>query len=546
MKLETDGRQSVRKCSPLGRFAQKWLPVLGRKKRSNKELGRFAQNWLLVLGRKKRLNKELEQFYEFIKKRTALESVKFSRKQFAIPALIISISTVVVFELIFSNVFLNKGRVYAQSNQALLPEKLKGHGGPVKSIVLDGMDKLALSSSFDYSIILWDLSKKKGKIKHRMLGHNAAVNDIAFVPNGNQPPQKAVSVSDDGSFAIWNLTTGKLSKLIEDTGDKVLDVAVSKNGKFAAVARWDGTARMYNIEKQSQVNVFKGHRGNVNSVTFSQNSALLFSASYDGDIRAWHIDKEAEQTKIQHGSIIHSNGWGINVIHLMPNAKEILYGTLNGDVTLLDIKSRTVKNIGNFQHPILSLAINKISGWFAVGSSDGYIRIFDLNTFKQLEEYKNFIGPVWGLAFSKNGKTLYRSGLDDFISRWQVFPKEKFKVTNNLQPRRFQVKRSEDPGEVEFQRKCSVCHTLGPNDKNRAGPTLYKLFGREAGSLEGYKFSKALIASKLIWNEETIGRLFDEGPDIVTPGSKMPVQRLKAVHRRDALIQFLKKATEPK
>lgn len=465
---------------------------------------------------------------------------------FATTALILSISAVVGFEMVLSNVLLNKGRIHAQTNQPLLPEKLKGHGGPVKSIVLDGMDKLALSSSFDYSIILWDLSNKKGKIKHRMLGHNAAVNDIAFVPNGNKLPNKAVSVSDDGSFAIWNLTTGKLTKLIEDTGDKVLDVAVSKNGKFAAVARWDGTARLFDIEKQVQVNAFKGHRGNVNSVTFSHDNTLLFSASYDGDIRAWHIDKRARQTKIQHGGIIHSNGWGINIIHLMPDGKEILFGTLNGDVSLLDIKNRTVKKIGNYQHPILSLAINKNSGWFAVGSSDGYIRIFDLVTFKQLEEYKNFIGPVWGLAFSQNGKTLYRSGLDDFISRWQVFPKESFKMTSNLQPRRFQFKRSADPGEVEFQRKCSVCHTLGPNDKNRAGPTLYKLFGREAGTLKGYKFSKALIASKLIWNEETIGRLFDEGPDIVTPGSKMPVQRLKAVHRRDALIQFLKKATVAK
>ena len=110
---------------------------------------------------------------------------------------------------------------------------------------------------------------------------------------------------------------------------------------------------------------------------------------------------------------------------------------------------------------------------------------------------------------------------------------------------RFQIKRSTDPGEIEFQRKCSVCHTLEPDDKNRAGQTLYNLFGREAGTLEGYKYSKALIASKLIWNEETIGRLFDEGPDIVTPGSKMPIQRLKSVDRRDALIKFLKKATAP-
>lgn len=446
---------------------------------------------------------------------------------------------------------LNTAMVSAQvGNSQPLPEKLKGHGGPVKSIVLDGSDQLALSSSFDYSIILWDLSGKTGKIKYRMLGHKAAVNDIAFIPNKSKQPTQAVSVSDDGSFAIWDLSTGKLSKMIEDTGDKVLDVAVSPDGKYAAVARWDATARVYDLNLKKQIHSFKGHKANVNSVVFGKNSNLLYTASYDGDIRAWYVSEEKKVSKnnqfdFQHGGIIHSNGWGINVISLLPSGDKLLIGALNGALAKLDLKSRAVKEIGNYQHPILSIAQNEKSGWLAVGASDGHIRIFDMKSFKLLEDYKNFIGPVWGLAFSRNGKTLYRSGLDDFISRWQVSPREGFKISEGTKLRRFQMKLSSDPGEVEFQRKCSVCHTLIQDDKNRAGPTLYKLFGREAGSLKGYKFSKALIKLKLIWNEETISRLFDEGPDIVTPGSKMPVQRLKAVHRRDALIQFLKKATAP-
>ena len=81
------------------------------------------------------------------------------------------------------------------------------------------------------------------------------------------------------------------------------------------------------------------------------------------------------------------------------------------------------------------------------------------------------------------------------------------------------------------------------NGKKRAGPTLYKIFGRKAGSLEGYKYSKALIESDIIWNEESINRLFDEGPDKVTPGTKMPIQRMKKIQDRQDLVMFLKKAT---
>ena len=57
------------------------------------------------------------------------------------------------------------------------------------------------------------------------------------------------------------------------------------------------------------------------------------------------------------------------------------------------------------------------------------------------------------------------------------------------------------------------------------------------------KYSEALIKSDLIWNESTINQLFDEGPDKVTPGTKMPIQRMKKYEDRRDLIKYLKKVT---
>ena len=47
----------------------------------------------------------------------------------------------------------------------------------------------------------------------------------------------------------------------------------------------------------------------------------------------------------------------------------------------------------------------------------------------------------------------------------------------------------------------------------------------------------------MIWNESTINQLFDEGPDKVTPGTKMPIQRMKKYEDRQDLIKYLKKVT---
>ena len=70
------------------------------------------------------------------------------------------------------------------------------------------------------------------------------------------------------------------------------------------------------------------------------------------------------------------------------------------------------------------------------------------------------------------------------------------------------------------------------------------VFGRQAGTLEGYSYSDALVQSTIVWDETTINRLFKEGPDVVTPGTKMPIQRMKSDRDLRDLVAFLQSATK--
>ena len=57
-------------------------------------------------------------------------------------------------------------------------------------------------------------------------------------------------------------------------------------------------------------------------------------------------------------------------------------------------------------------------------------------------------------------------------------------------------------GEQLFK-KCAACHKVGDGAKNGIGPVLTDVIGRKAGTFEGYKFSKTLIAAGeqgLIWD----------------------------------------------
>jgi cytochrome c len=100
----------------------------------------------------------------------------------------------------------------------------------------------------------------------------------------------------------------------------------------------------------------------------------------------------------------------------------------------------------------------------------------------------------------------------------------------------------DDHGAQVF-RACVACHTLAPDEGNRAGPTLHGIFGRRIATLPGYGFSPALKQLDIVWTPETVAKLFEVGPMAYTPGNKMPEQKIGSAEDRNALVKFLEKAT---
>lgn len=96
-------------------------------------------------------------------------------------------------------------------------------------------------------------------------------------------------------------------------------------------------------------------------------------------------------------------------------------------------------------------------------------------------------------------------------------------------------------GEKVFK-KCKACHSL-EDGKNKIGPTLYGIFGREAGAVDGYKYSAALKESGVVWSEETIDQ-YIEKPKAFIKGTKMAFPGLKKEDDRKNLVAYLKGATE--
>ncbi|MGJ8529047.1 c-type cytochrome [Maritalea sp.] len=97
-----------------------------------------------------------------------------------------------------------------------------------------------------------------------------------------------------------------------------------------------------------------------------------------------------------------------------------------------------------------------------------------------------------------------------------------------------------EKGEKIFK-KCKACHMVGDKAKSKVGPALNNVFGRQAGSVEDFKYSKAMTEAgeaELVWNIDNM-KEFVTKPKKFLKGTKMTFAGLKKEKDQDNLIAYL-------
>lgn len=409
------------------------------------------------------------------------------------------------------------------ANSPASAAELRGHGGPVRAIAVTPDGTTAITGSFDASAIIWSLDNSTAQDVLRF--HKSQVNAVLTLPQN-----RFATAGEDGRIAIWKSGGVEPVRVLEGHEAPVVSLALSPDGETLASAAWDRTVRLWPLSGGEPV-VLNGHEDNVNAVAYLADGTLV-SAGYDAKLMFW---------KDQTTPVVFTLPSPLNA--LAPFGDDALaVGGADGRVRIVGRDGMTRDQAQIAQTAVIALAASPDGEYLAAAGLKGAIAVLEGETLQPVHNLVDPGSPVWSLAFTPDGETLLTGGSDRLVRRWDMETGAHIGPTV-VSPADPLADFQGHPG-AEVFRACVACHTLSP-EGNRAGPTLYGIFGRRIASVPGYSYSPAFREMDIVWTPETVSRLFELGPSSYTPGTKMPEQTIGSAEDRADLIRFLEEATRP-
>jgi WD40 repeat protein len=199
-----------------------------------------------------------------------------------------------------------------------------------------------------------------------------------------------------------------------------------------------------------------GHRDCVYTLERSGKSNIFYSAGGDGMVAQWNLENPDIGTLLVkvpksiyalcyvedfNQLVVGQNYEGIHIIDLSTNQEikslkteaasifdikfyddKLLVCLENGMILVIEYNSLEVlARIHYSSKSARALSINKGCKEFAVGYSDNFIRVFDLQTFKLKYEFQAHENSVFTVQYSPDFKYLLSGSRDAKLKMWDVF-----------------------------------------------------------------------------------------------------------------------------
>ncbi len=325
---------------------------------------------------------------------------------------------------------------------------LRGHGGPVRAIVADADGRIA-TASFDTTVIRW--VPQRGVAEVVLRGHEGAVNALIGLPDGGY-----ASAGEDRRILLWPRDGNAPRGTLEGHEAPIAGLALSPEWTRNRLRElgWHHPHLAHCGRCAPRDRLAQGQR-ECGGLSRRWHACL---AGYDGQLI---LHKGVDAPRVIE--------IGVPLNAVVRAGDELAVAAADGQLRLVNPVSGAIVALPVAEVPIVALAASPDGRIVGAAGFRGALALVDRQARNIQRRMSGPAFPLWSLAFSPDGREILTGGADRLVRRWVVATGEPMNPVMSEAPEARVQALANHPG-AEVFKACGACHTLSPDDGNRAGP----------------------------------------------------------------------------
>jgi WD40 repeat protein len=305
-----------------------------------------------------------------------------------------------------------------QANNGLELHTLRGRGDQM-SCAYSPDGNWIVAGGKEGHLTLWDSST--GKELFPFGDHEKAITGCVFTPDG----KSVVSASEDHTVRRWDVATRQVTNTYGEYQQAIWALAVSPCSNRLATGAQDGSIAFWDVESAQALARVTEHVGQVSALAFFPDGSRVLSGSWDGALKIWSV-QTAEQIEREQGAPIGAENAGTGAQqHYMicccrsPDGAWFAAGSSDGSLTLWDAATGAALGVFPLHRDfVMTCVFSPDSRWIVSGSWDGSLRSFDRVEQREGPAFR-LPDTIFSCAFSRDGKRMV-AGCASVIMVWDV------------------------------------------------------------------------------------------------------------------------------
>ena len=292
------------------------------------------------------------------------------------------------------------------------------HGTPVRHservycVTFSPDGRYLVSGSVNRQVNVWEVGTTELSDNY-VKGHTKFVWSLAFSPDG----KTLASTSGDGTVFLWDIENRSYYRIEESHYAIIIPlygVAFSPRGDYFAAGGLDGVVRLWSTASRRPPWKLKGHKNEVYSVAFSPDGRFLASGGNDFTVRIWDVANKCEK------EVLTRPGCRVTSVTFSPDGRLLAYASTNTHIYIINLANGENQILSGHQDLVWSIAFSPDSRLLISGANDRSVRLWDVESGRQIQILEGHQSDVNSVAFSPDGLLAASASDDKTVRVWDL------------------------------------------------------------------------------------------------------------------------------